>query len=359
MLVIGGGITGAGIALDAATRGLAHGTGRTRRLRLRYVVEEFEDDPRRPALPPARRCPAGLRGPPRAAAPARQRPPPRVGAAVPDPGADQGRLDLEEDRQGARLGAVDVRPDRRVADRQAPPAARRRPGARPLPHDAGRQAVVGVRLLRRRRRRRPSHAHDRPHGRDARSRRRQPLRRRRTHQGRRRAGPTAPSSTPAASRIVRVPARVVVSPTGVWADTIRALDEGDRPGVAPTGQGRPHHGAVAAGPQRHRRDHLRCPATSAACSSCRGARSPTAPSNTATSARPTPTSSATSTTRSTNDDDLDYLLQALQQQSDQHDHARRRDRRVGGPPAAREASFDRDAPPTSPAATASPSASPG
>ena len=50
VLVVGGGITGVGVALDAAHRGLRVGAGRARRLRQRHVVEELEADPRRVAL---------------------------------------------------------------------------------------------------------------------------------------------------------------------------------------------------------------------------------------------------------------------------------------------------------------------
>ena len=53
VLVVGGGITGVGVALDAAVPGAAHRPRRQGRLRLGHVVEELEARPRRAALPPA------------------------------------------------------------------------------------------------------------------------------------------------------------------------------------------------------------------------------------------------------------------------------------------------------------------
>ena len=141
MLVIGGGITGVGCRPRRRQPGPAHRPGRARRLRLRHLVEELEARARRPALPAAGRGPPGLRGAPRAPAAAPQRPAPRPGAAVPDPDPHQGRRDLAEDRPGARLGDVDVRPHRRVAHRQAPPAAEGRGGGLRPPADHAAQTV--------------------------------------------------------------------------------------------------------------------------------------------------------------------------------------------------------------------------
>ena len=39
---------------------------------------------------------------------------------------------------------------------------------------------------------------------------------------------------------------IVVNATGVWADAVRALDEGQDPHCDPAGQGRPRHGAGGA-----------------------------------------------------------------------------------------------------------------
>ena len=62
VLVVGGGITGAGVALDAATRGSAHRARRTARLRFGHVVEVVQARARRAALPAAGRVRARLRG---------------------------------------------------------------------------------------------------------------------------------------------------------------------------------------------------------------------------------------------------------------------------------------------------------
>ena len=57
--------------------------------------------------------------------------------------------------------------------------------------------------------------------------------------------------------VIDVRARCVVNATGVWADDVRALDEGVQAGVDPSGQGRAHHAAVGQGAQRHRRHRPR------------------------------------------------------------------------------------------------------
>ena len=62
ILVIGGGVVGAGAALDAATRGLDGRAGRGARLRLRHLEPVQQADPRRPALPGDARLRAGRRG---------------------------------------------------------------------------------------------------------------------------------------------------------------------------------------------------------------------------------------------------------------------------------------------------------
>ena len=133
-----------GVALDAATRGLRTALVEARRLRQRHVVEELQARPRRPPLPAAGRRPPRVRGAPRAPATAAQRAPPRRRAAVPDPDPDQGRVIPAEDRQGARLGDVDVRPHGRRPHRQAAPAARgRRAAFAHLPTMPRRSAVGG------------------------------------------------------------------------------------------------------------------------------------------------------------------------------------------------------------------------
>ena len=123
-----------------------------------------------------------------------------------------------------------------------------------LPDDAARAAALRVPLLRRHRRRRPAVPHGGPHRRGPRRRRRQPL------PGRRRSPRTPTGQVDGAvvdadGRAVTVRAKVVVNAAGVWADDVRALDEGSHPRLDPAGQGRPHHRAVGQGAQRHRRRH--------------------------------------------------------------------------------------------------------
>ena len=229
VLVVGGGITGAGVALDAASRGLrvalverddfASGTSsKSSKLvhgGLRYLQQ--------------RRRPARLRGPPRAPAPPPQRPPPGQGAAVPHPDLHgEGRCHPQAGRPGPRLGHVDVRPHRRPAHRpgstSASSATRRWPTCRRstdrlawayLYYDAqaddarltltvARTAALdhGATVV--------NHAAVVELAKDA------------------AGGSPAPSSTPAAGRS-RCAARAVVNATGVWSDDVRALDEGTHP----------------------------------------------------------------------------------------------------------------------------------
>ena len=194
------------------------------------------------------------------------------GPAVPDPDPHQGRRRVEEGRPGARLRDVDVRPHRRLAHRQAPPARLGR--ARPLAHMPTTRLdklSAGVPLLRRRRRRRPAarSPSPAPPPRTARSSstaapvvdvtvdadaatrdRRRRRRRRRTRS--------------------RCAARCVVNAAGVWADEVRALDEGDRPRLDPA---RPRASTSRCRGTRSATtspSSSPCRRTSAACSSCRG-----------------------------------------------------------------------------------------
>ena len=63
VLVIGGGITGAGAALDAASRGLRVGLVESRDLAAGTSIRSSQAHPRRPALPRAGRLQAGQGGP--------------------------------------------------------------------------------------------------------------------------------------------------------------------------------------------------------------------------------------------------------------------------------------------------------
>ena len=204
--------------------GAAHRTRRARRLRQRDLVEELQAHPRRSAVPPERRRPPRLRGTARTSAPAEERSPSRSRPAVHDPRAHQGRRHLAQDRPRPRIGDVDVRPDRRLADRQAAPAAPRRRRVRAPADDAARAAWL-----------RPTSTTTPPPTMPA-SRWRSSAPRHGTAQSSPTAaasrrspatptdGSTAPWSTPEEAEVT-IRARVVVSATGVWTDEVRALDE--------------------------------------------------------------------------------------------------------------------------------------
>ena len=168
VLVVGGGVTGGGAALDAATRGLSRRAGRGAGLRLRHVVALVEAVPRWPALPGAARLRAGPRGAARARADA-------------DP--DRARTwssrcsflyPLTHRDLGAavrRRGHDAVRPDGRGATDPCPRHQHlTRGGAlRLVPGAASADALIGAHpLLRRAGRRRPAHPDRRPHRRGVR-----------------------------------------------------------------------------------------------------------------------------------------------------------------------------------------------
>ena len=97
-------------------------------------------------------------------------------------------------------------------------------------------------------------------------------------------------------RAFDVRAHVVVNAAGVWADEVRTLEDGVDPDSI-----RPAKGVHITVPWDKVRNDIAVVipvrGTSAACSSCRGDRSATARSATPTSAPPTPTTTARSTTR--------------------------------------------------------------
>ena len=209
--------------------GPAHGPRRGRRLRQRHVVEELQARPRRAALPPAGRRPPRLRGAPRAPAAAPQRPAPRQAAAVHDPDPHQGRADPPAGRPGPRLGDVDVRPHRRrsasasctsgstadAAFAHLPTMPRERLAGGYLYYDATTDDARLVLTVART-------------AAAARRRRRQPLPRRRADQGRRRPGRRGDRRR-RRPRSSTSRARVVVNAAGVWADEVRALEDGVDP----------------------------------------------------------------------------------------------------------------------------------
>ena len=146
MLVIGGGITGAGVALDAVTRGL------------RTALVERDDFASGTSSKSSKLIHGGLRylqnGDVRLVYEAlheRQRllrNAPHLVRVLPFmiPVLTKDGVDLAQDRPRARNGDVDVRPDRRVADRQAAPAARGRRRVRPPARRCPRERLASAYL---------------------------------------------------------------------------------------------------------------------------------------------------------------------------------------------------------------------
>ena len=182
--------------------GPAHRAGRTRRLRVGHLVEVVEARARRPALPPAGRRPARLRGTRRTPAPAPQRPAPGEGAAVPDPRVlrrrrrSTGRLARA---MGTAMWMYDLTGGLRIGKLH-----KRISAAEALEHlptlPAERLAAV-VPLLRRPRRRRPALPRGRPHRGAAFGAARERRRGDRPRQGRRRPGHGPSRSRPTADPI--------------------------------------------------------------------------------------------------------------------------------------------------------------
>ena len=251
MVVVGGGVTGAGVVLDAASRGLraalierddfASGTsskssklvhGGLRYLQQGEIGLVYEALAERQRLLPERTAPGAT-------------------APLPHPDVRSRRGDPRQDRPSARLGHVGLRPDRRAAHRQAPPAPDARRGA-PVHADVALGATgVGLPVLRRRGGRRTPGADAVAH-RCARVRRdrRQPGRRRRGVEGRRR---TCRWRGRACRR------RGVHGQGPLGGQRRRGLvrrrpgdGRGHPPRLDPSREGCPHHRAVAQGPQ-HRR----------------------------------------------------------------------------------------------------------
>ncbi len=234
VLVIGGGVTGAGTALDAASRGL------------RTALVERDDFASGTSSKSSKLVHGGLRylqqGDVRLVYEAlaeRQRlrkNAPHLVKVLPVPAARvrQGGRDPQEAVAGPGQRHVDVRPDRWRPHRQAPQAHQRGRGHGPHAHPAPRGVGRLVPLLRRPGRRRPPHPRPGPH-RGHRLRRRGGQR----HPGRRpsarttRAGRAEPPSRPPTA--TAPPGRSTSRPTrwstpaGVWSDDVRLLDEGTHP----------------------------------------------------------------------------------------------------------------------------------
>ena len=260
MLVIGGGITGAGVALDAASRGLrtalvekgdfASGTssksskmvhGGLRYLQQREFRLVYENLAERQRL---------LDNAPHLVTP----------APLPHPALRPRRRGHQDRGPLLRHRPLALRPHRRLAHRRAPPGGRPGRGPGPPPHPRHRPPGGRLPLLRRPGRRRPADP-------DRRCARRRSTtvpwspttpRSSASPTGERRRASTAPScgrteGDESSDFAIRAP--VVVNATGVWADEVRALDEGADPHSIRPAKG--IHVTVPADrlPVRHRRGH--------------------------------------------------------------------------------------------------------
>ena len=294
VLVIGGGITGAGVRPRRRVPGPAHrrwSSGTTSRRAPRRSPRSSSTagcatSSRARSASSTRRCTSASGSPSNA---------PHLVKVLPflipmftgkdgvlnpklSPGPRHRRMWMYDLTGGARIGKLHKRISVDEALAHMPTLARDR-------------LAAGVPLLRRPGRRRPPHAHHRPH---------------RGASTTARPSPTAPGWSTVCSRTaggavrrrhgrgrrraVRGALPVVVNAAGVWSDDVRALDEG----ATPTRSARPR---ASTSPCRGRRcattspSSSPCPRTGARSSWCRGATAPT-------SAPPTPTTTARSTTRS-------------------------------------------------------------
>ena len=293
MLVVGGGITGAGVALDAAGRGLrtalvergdfAAGTssrssklvhGGLRYLQqkeFRLVYEALAERQRLLRLAPHLVKPLPFLIPVFAR---------RSGRSGPGPGL----------RPGGRNRPVDVRRHRRGPDRQAAQAAVEAGG--PRAHARPRRAPPRRRVpvLRRPGRRRPPHPVGDQDRRLAGGGDRQPGGGHRSGAGRRpgrRRRPHRPAHRP----VDRGPGRRGDQRRRGVGRRAPGPRRGRQPPVDPPGQGCAHHACRPAGRPSTSPPCCRSPATSGRCSSSPGATG-------STSGRPTPTTTARSRTRS-------------------------------------------------------------
>ena len=285
MLVVGGGITGAGVALDAASRGLrtalvekadfASGTssksskmvhGGIRYLQQREFRLVYENLAERQRL---------LHNAPHLVTP----------LPVPHPAVRAGRRGVQDRGPLLRHRPLALRPDRRgrASGSGTGGSSRRRrwPTSRRSHRPAGRRLP----LLRRPGRRRPPHALLAPdRGARLRGGGGQLRARRRPGAGRGRHGARGAGEPGGAARCAGsfgevdggpdfdVRATVVVNATGVWADERPRPRRAGRPPRHPAGQGRARHGAGGPSALRHRRRASRCPPTAGRSSSCPGRR---------------------------------------------------------------------------------------
>ena len=246
-----------------------------------------------------------------------QRAPPRPGAAVPDP--DPRRRTGSIERKIARaLGSAMWMYDLTggVAHRQAAPAAQEGRALAHMPTLPAERLAVGLPLLRRpaddaRLVPRPSPAPPRPTAPWSPTAPRSSALARRTT-GRR--GRPARRSTPTATRST-CERRVVVNAAGVWADDVRALDEGEHPDSIRPAKGI-HITVPWEGAQRHRRRHPGAQGQAQPLRRCRGA--------------------DVHTYVGTTDTDYDGPLDDPQCTTDDIDYVLRRPQRARSPPAITE-----------------------
>ena len=207
LVVVGGGITGAGVALDAASRGYSVALVEKSDFAAGTSSRSSKLDPRRPSLPPELRPRPGARGAARALAAGEARAAPRAAAAVhrPDVRGQAPRPHARHGAQHVRRDVVAPRPRPRRGggvEPGAPPHDRRRRGARLVPALAGARAHRRLPLLRLPDRRRAARADRARRGRALRRGDREPLRghgARRARRPRRRRARAATASAAASS----------------------------------------------------------------------------------------------------------------------------------------------------------------
>ena len=111
------------------------------------------------------------------------------------------------------------------------------------------------------------------------------------------AGQVCGATVDTGDSTIDVRARIVIAAAGVWADQVQELERGHQPRLDSSGEGCTHHDSVGSWCESTSLQPSRRPMTNDGCSSCRGGHGPTAPSITPMSVQPTPTMWARSTAR--------------------------------------------------------------